>query len=142
MPSPRQMFLRFARRAVGALTADIVEQLRSDSRKLREVQLETRLLAKRIDHALAGDGGNGDGGHRAPLKWGGRVPLAVDAAEHDGSASASEAPPPDGDEILELHACPVCRSDRWTDVCEYNKFLLLEHAPDREASVYSYAMCH
>lgn len=141
MPSPRQVFLRFARRAVAALTADIVEQLRADSRKLREVQLETRLLAKRIDHTLA-DGANGDGGRRAGLRWGGRVPLAIDAAESDGSPPPSEPPPSDGDQILELQACSVCRSDRWTDVCEYNKFLLLEHAPDREASVYNYAMCH
>ena len=59
-----------------------------------------------------------------------------------------EAPPPaavqggGAHDILELDSCPVCLDTRSTQVCEYNKFLLLEHAPDAEASVYNYAMCH
>lgn len=68
--------------------------------------------------------------------------MAIDAAERATQSSAAELPIPEGDQILELPACPVCGADRWTDVCEYNKFLLQEQAPDREASLYNYAMCH
>jgi SAM-dependent methyltransferase len=109
---------------------------------VREVQLETRLLASRIDHTLAdGSGSTGRGGR--PAGMGGRVPVALDADSDDGRSPAPElSPAPDGDRILDLQACPVCRGDQWTGVCEYNKFLLLDHAPDRDASVYHYAMCH
>jgi SAM-dependent methyltransferase len=41
-----------------------------------------------------------------------------------------------------LDACPICGHDQWTDVCRYNKFLLLERGPDPEAKVYDYAVCH
>ena len=160
MSGPKQFILRLARRAFAAASADIVEQLRADSRKLREVQLETRLLAKRIDEAL-GDGAKGRAAeHGGPatagpyvrpkpkvgagtnLRWGAKVPVAIDASAADDQPSHGEAPVPEGDEILELQACPVCGGNRWTDVCEYNKFLLQEQVPDREASIYNYALCY
>jgi len=131
--------VRLARRAVTALTTDLVEQLRSDHKKLREVQLETRLLTRRIDQALANGGGPPHAGQRAALKMGARVPLTVEGPEGPPPAAAPAA---DTDQILELESCPVCLGARWTQVCEYNKFLLLEHAPDEEAIVYNYAMCH
>ncbi|MDA1183623.1 MAG: methyltransferase domain-containing protein [Acidobacteria bacterium] len=67
------------------------------------------------------------------------MPLTV---EDDESPPPVPAPAADDHHILELDACPVCRGNHSTQVCEYNKFLLLEHAPDAEASVYNYAMCH
>ncbi|MSO46165.1 MAG: hypothetical protein EXQ59_05295 [Acidobacteria bacterium] len=167
MPSPKQLVLRLARRAFAAASADIVEQLRADSRKLRDVQLETRLLAKRIDDALGPNGADASAkfsegprttdrkrpakaghydrpkvGAGTNLRWGAKVPVAIDTANSDAPPSGPERPVPAGDEILELHACPVCGGSRWTDVCEYNKFLLQEQVPDREASIYNYALCH
>ena len=144
MLNPKRAVLRLARRAVAALTADLVEQLRSDNKKLREVQLETRLLTRRVDQALANGGGTPRAGRRAALKVGARVPLSVEDREGPPPPVAAHAADDDRalEQILELDACPVCRGSRWTQVCEYNRFLLLEHAPDAEASVYNYAMCH
>ena len=139
MLNPKSAILRLARRAVAALTVDMVAQLRSDHKKLREVQLETRLLIRRIDSALANGTGAQQGGRRSTLKVGPRVPLTVEDGESPPPAATLGA---DDHHILELDSCPVCLGTRWTQVCEYNKFLLLEHAPDAEASVYNYAMCH
>ena len=135
------LLLRHAQRAVAvaALAVDRVAQLRSDHKKFREVQLETRLLTRRIDSALANGTGASQGGRRATLKVGPRVPLTV---EHGESPPPAAAHGTDDHHILELDSCPVCLGTRWTQVCEYNKFLLLDHAPDAEASVYNYAMCH
>lgn len=42
----------------------------------------------------------------------------------------------------ELSACPVCGHDVATLVCEYNRFLLVDTAPDEGAKVYNYSLCH
>lgn len=42
----------------------------------------------------------------------------------------------------ELSACPMCACDTATLVCEYNRFLLAETAPDEGAKVYNYSLCH
>ena len=42
----------------------------------------------------------------------------------------------------ELSACPMCGHDVATLVCEYNRFLLADTAPDEGAKVYNYSLCH
>jgi len=45
-------------------------------------------------------------------------------------------------EWLELPACPACGTADRTVVCEWNKLVLLNTAPDLSASRYDYAVCH
>ena len=66
------------------------------------------------------------------------VLLASDSDETTDTAVQAEL----ASEIMTLDGCPVCGSTAWSDVCEYNKFLLLERGPDRAARVYNYALCH
>ncbi len=45
-------------------------------------------------------------------------------------------------EIVELTACPACGQQEWTPVCEFNRFLVVDSAPDPHAARYDYALCH
>jgi SAM-dependent methyltransferase len=60
--------------------------------------------------------------------------LASDAA---GSSVA-----PSDQDWLTLAACPACRTAERTIVCEWNKLVLLDTAPDERSSRYDYAVCH
>ena len=42
----------------------------------------------------------------------------------------------------ELRACPICTHTGATLVCEYNRFLLADSAPDEASKVYNYSLCH
>jgi SAM-dependent methyltransferase len=82
-------------------------------------------------------------GARRPRKtYGSRIPTT--AASVTPAANAAERPAPriPAETVVELSACPVCESSTSTDVCEYNKLLLL--APDLadDAHIYRYALCH
>ncbi len=59
-----------------------------------------------------------------------------------GSPTAADRAAGTTDEWLELAACPACGTDDRTIVCEWNKLMLLDTAPDDRASWYDYAICH
>ena len=63
----------------------------------------------------------------------------------DQTAPAAVAPaiaPSRPDEWRHLQACPLCGHDEATVVCEYNRFLLADTAPDEASKIYNYSMCH
>ena len=68
-----------------------------------------------------------------------RVPLSTPADRVEPSEGASIGA---ADEWLELPECPACRTSDRTIVCEWNKLVLLDTAPDEQASRYDYAVCH
>ena len=66
-------------------------------------------------------------------------------ADDDATGTTTVAPPvaPSApDEWRHLHACPLCGHEAATLVCEYNRFLLADTAPDDSAKIYNYSLCH
>ena len=53
----------------------------------------------------------------------------------------AEAPDPDGREWLTLDRCSTCESTAFTVVNPWNKFVLLDKAPNGDAARYDYAVC-
>jgi SAM-dependent methyltransferase len=139
----RNRLLAGLRRLVAALFAEPLQSLRAEQRKLREGQTEMRLMLRRLEAAVSSQPprASDDG---KPRKGGGatsRIPLIVEpapAAETPVRAAVSSVPP----QIAVLDACPVCGHGVYTQVCEYNKFFLLDHCPDDASARYDYAMCH
>jgi SAM-dependent methyltransferase len=139
----RNRLLAGLRRLVAALFAEPLQSLRAEQRKLREGQTEMRLMLRRLEAAVSSQPprASDDG---KPRKGGGatsRIPLIVEpapAAETPARAAVSSVPP----QIAVLGACPVCGHGVYTQVCEYNKFFLLDHCPDDASARYDYAMCH
>ncbi len=70
---------------------------------------------------------------------GGRRPLKV-ASETKSPRGVDEGAV--ANDWLELRACPACRTAERTVVCEWNKLVLLDTAPDEHAWRYDYAVCH
>ena len=128
------------RRLTAAALADQRAEWQQDFRKLRELNVETRLRLTRLEGQLA-NALSREAAVAAPDKgaMGPRVPLTLEARQAPSSGPAATGTHP---EIAELRACSVCGSGAWTEVCEYNKFLLLDRAPDPEAERYDYAVCH
>jgi SAM-dependent methyltransferase len=117
-----------------ASEARIERQFDSLSKRLDRLdrqQAEARLLIKRLDRAAA---------EPSALR-GSPLPPALPSVPA-AATTASSAVSAIAQDRLTVHACPVCGDDRATLVSEYNKFLLLETAPDVEASRYDYALCH
>jgi SAM-dependent methyltransferase len=81
-------------------------------------------------------------GDQAP-PLGRRVPTDV-AAERvrAGSLAAADREAGATDEWIELLACPACGTADRSIVCEWNKLILLDTAPDERAPRYDYAVCH
>lgn len=69
-------------------------------------------------------------------------------ADHDDESvepdplTAPAVPPSSPDEWRELSACPICGEREATLVCEYNRFLLADTAPDESSRIYNYLLCH
>jgi SAM-dependent methyltransferase len=98
---------------------------------LAKSQAEARLLASRFeDQAVPG----------RVRRLGARIP------QHAGDLEARSEPPTGqeipSERIIELTACSVCRHDAFTPVCEFNRFLLSETAPDAASMRADYALCH
>jgi hypothetical protein len=94
-------------------------------------QAEARLLASRLEgHATAG----------RPRRLGARIPQHAHELDAPGEPQTSDAIP--AERIVDLRECSVCGHDRSTAVCEYNRFLLSETAPDALATRSDYALCH
>ena len=71
-----------------------------------------------------------------------RIPLEIDA-QPAAHVSASAAPAVDtATDRLVLNACPACTTDDRTLVCEWNKLVLLDSAPDEDAWRSDYSVCH
>jgi hypothetical protein len=99
-------------------------------------QAEARLLASRFE-----DQGprTKDQGPRA-RRLGARVPQHAHELEAPSALQTAETIPTDS--IVELAACSVCGHQTFTPVCEFNRFLLSEIAPDAQAIRADYALCH
>ena len=59
-----------------------------------------------------------------------------DSDRLSGTATATSG------EWLEMAACPACGTTDRTIVCEWNKLILLDTAPDESSTRYDYAVCH
>lgn len=94
-------------------------------------QAEARLLAARLDRPAD---------PTRARRLGARVPqhaheLQTPVPPHIGQAIPTES-------IVELAACSVCGHQTFTPVCEFNRFVLNETAPDEQAVRADYALCH
>jgi SAM-dependent methyltransferase len=83
-------------------------------------------------------------GEKRSVPLGGRRPLHVSpvAREVEPAPTDKRARPGTSNEWLELAACPACKTPERTVVCEWNKLILLDTAPDEQAWRYDYAVCH
>jgi len=94
-------------------------------------QAEARLLASRAE------------GQSAPgraRRLGARIPQHAHELQPPSEPQTGQTIPTD--RIVELRACSVCGHDVFTGVCEFNRFLLSETAPDADAIRADYALCH
>jgi SAM-dependent methyltransferase len=138
----RSRLLAGLRRLVAALFAEPLQSLRAEQRKLREGQTEMRLLLRRLEEAVSSQPARASDDGK-PRKTGGatsRIPLIVEAAPAGETSPPAVSTVPQ--QIAVLDACPVCGHGVYTQVCEYNKFFLLDHCPDDASARYDYAMCH
>jgi SAM-dependent methyltransferase len=93
-------------------------------------QAEARLLASRVE------------GHRTTrrTRLGARIPQHAHELQPPSAPQATDAI--STDRIDELRVCSVCGHEAYTPVCEFNRFLLSESAPDAHAMRADYAVCH
>ena len=68
---------------------------------------------------------------------GSRVPVRLESGTRE-----SPRLPSGSTEWLDLPACSACHTVERTVVCEWNKLVLLDTAPDEQAARYDYAICH
>ena len=102
--------------------------------EVRERLLQYHLQLGRLE-------GLANGAARPPL--GRRVPAVVSAERvRAGAPATSDRAAGVSDEWLALSACPACSTADRTIVCEWNKLILLDTAPDERAARYDYAVCH
>jgi SAM-dependent methyltransferase len=104
---------------------------------LAKGQAEARLLAARLDARSAMAGPDGPA-LRDRRRLGARIPQQRHEVG-DAPVRPSDSIPTD---IAELSACSVCGHTAWTPVCEFNRFLLMDTAPDDEAMRADYSLCH
>jgi hypothetical protein len=97
---------------------------------LAKGQAETRLLAARFGGQLASNSGR---------RLGARIPQH---AHELASLAIPVASLPIPGSIAELTACTVCGGDVSSPVCEFNRFVVMDDAPDAEAMRADYALCH
>jgi SAM-dependent methyltransferase len=129
----KETFDRVSKRQDGeyrALQADIVALRDEMHDRLLQYHLQLARLAALLE------GRNGE-----PAVWGGRIPVNM---PDPPAPAASQARPSEAssDEWLRLERCPACGTTERTVVCEWNKLVLLDTAPDERASHYDYAVCH
>jgi SAM-dependent methyltransferase len=116
---------------IGALRSELTALRDELGDRLLQQQLQLGRLASLVDTDEA----------VSPL--GRRVPPTVAPERAPESVStASDRAAGATDEWLELPVCPACGTADRTIVCEWNKLVLLDTAPDEHASRYDYAVCH
>lgn len=128
-------------RDAGALRSELEALRRELNDRLLQYHMQLGRLATLVD------------GNR-PSTLGSRVPVSVPALSATALAESRPVTAADtaadtpadtagtGDEWLDLQACPACGTTDRTIVCEWNKLLLLDTAPDDQAPLYHYAVCH
>jgi SAM-dependent methyltransferase len=117
-----------------------IEELRTELGALREETRE-RLLQYHLQLGRLSEAANG----RSQASLGPRVPVNAngDQTTDRGDTVLPGAPPTSpAAEWLDLPVCPACRTADRTIVCEWNKLVLLDTAPDAQAALYNYAVCH
>ena len=108
------------------------------AREVSSLRAEMRLRAARPRATR----GRAEGGPRIALSSS-ELPSPRSSTGQPGERPGKRLEPaPPKDSILSLSACSVCGEVEHTQVCEYNKLLLLDAGLDEEARVYNYAMCH
>jgi SAM-dependent methyltransferase len=113
--------------------ATLRDDLKGLRAELRERLLQYHLQLGRLSALIGGDG-NGSLGNR--------VPVSVESGNGAAQPRAATTTPPAGNDWLDLDACPACRTPDRTVVCEWNKLVLLDAAPDEQSAYYNYAVCH
>jgi SAM-dependent methyltransferase len=127
------------------------EEVRALRRELHDRMLQYHFqlgrLARAVDHtSRAVDTRHADGETPATdVRLSGRaVPVAPPAPEEAPWSVIGEGPHPDprDEQWQVLESCPVCGHRDRTVVCPWNKFILLDKAPDTSSVRYDYAVCH
>jgi hypothetical protein len=94
-------------------------------------QAEARLLASRFE---------GPSVTTRRRRLGARVPRGAHELAEAIEPQTGDAIP--SDRIVDLDSCSVCGHDTFTPVCEFNRFLLSDRAPDAAARRSEYSICH
>lgn len=117
---------------------------RAESRDLRK-ELRDRMLQYNLQLGRLARTRAAESDDEPPrLSWR-DVPLHVDEQrpmEWERVGDGEPAPDPEGREWLTLDRCPACGHGERTLVNEFNKFVLLDKAPDNTSARYDYAVCH
>ena len=112
-------------------------QLQSLKREVHDRFLQYHLQLGRLARAVDSDTS------AAPRLSGRSVPIDVEGDEPHSWGVIGDAPPdPEGREWLVLEACPACGGRERSLVNPWNKFLLLDKAPDADSARYDYSVCH
>jgi SAM-dependent methyltransferase len=98
---------------------------------LAKGQAEARLLATRFEEQTS---------HARVRRLGARIPQHAHELHALGELQVGQTIPTGS--IAELDACSVCGNAAFTPVCEFNRFVLSELAPDAQAMRADYALCH
>src|SRR5262245_3036758 len=135
MPQEHASLLQRLRRLIAARASDgdsaeaVVKMERKVSQLDKRIDLLTqrhhddRLLLRRIARLL-------------------EERQAADGADTEAAAVTAPGVTFVAGDWVELRACPFCGHGASTLVCEYNRFLFFDSAPDEAARVYNYALCH
>lgn len=129
-------------RSVGGMDDDL-GALREDVRALRR-ELHDRLLQYHLQLGRLARAVEAGAATEEPRLSGRTVPVDAGAASGDppwDGAGPGAADPEDA-QWQTLAACPFCGDPDRTVVCPWNKFILLESAPDPSSARYDYAVCH
>jgi SAM-dependent methyltransferase len=114
------------------------EEMRTLRRELHDRMLQYHFQLGRLARAVDA---NGTGETRLS---GRSVPLEIGEGEEATWQPIGGVVPPDaeGREWLLLDACPACTHADRTVVSPWNKFILIDKAPDPGAVRYDFAVCH
>lgn len=123
--------VRAVRRELTALRDLMRDRLQQNTWVLTRAAraLEAGASAAAADVQLSGRIVPLDAGEPADLEWG-RIGGATAPADAHGQGWAT------------LDQCPGCAHEQFTVVNPWNKFILLERAPDDTSARYDYAVCH
>jgi hypothetical protein len=120
------------KRSVGALA----KRLAARSTRAELAQHAHLLLLRRVDARLAGPR---VGPHPEPVVREGDEP--ADQVETSGARLTPDSPLATDDDWMVLTSCPACGASDGALVSEYNRFVVLGHAPEADLHVYNYTLC-
>lgn len=115
------------------------DEARALRQELRDRLLQYNLLLGRLSRARQSDA---EADPR--LSWR-EVPLHLDEGREmkwQGVGEGEPPPDPDGREWLALDRCPACSGEPRTIVNHFNKFVVMDKAPDDTSARYDFAVCH